>query len=158
MNMQLPPQKHDESLCDICGNEIRAGATFCPFCNHRQSRPGPLPGTGGHRLINLERGLPPVDMALKRLELEIVTAHRQGIGILTIIHGYGSSGKGGKIRREVRRQLEYMKTTRRIRDFVIGEEFRKRAGKTARLLRRFPYLSTHTDLNRTNRGITLVVI
>ena len=83
---------------------------------------------------------------------------RQGLRVLTFIHGYGSSGRGGAIRLAVREQLAFLKRQHRINDFILGEEFRRSAGPTRNLLRRFPAMTNHRDLNRANQGITLVVL
>ncbi len=158
MNRRLPKSSADGRLCEICGNEIGAGTLRCPFCNSRQASGAILRQGESHRLINLEQGMPLVEQALKRLESEIRTAEIQSVAVLTVIHGYGSSGRGGRIRREVRRQLEFMKARQRINDFITGEEFAGRIPRIARLLRRFPFLAGHADLNRANRGITLVIL
>ena len=50
--------------------------------------------------------MPPLDQALARLATELEAARLQGVRVLTLIHGYGSSGAGGVIRGEVRHQLE----------------------------------------------------
>jgi hypothetical protein len=39
-----------------------------------------------------------------------------------------------------------------------GEDFSSRSGSGRQLLRRFSFLRQHSDLNRANPGITLVVI
>ena len=54
----------------------------------------------GLRIIDLEEGRPAADEAVKRLAMEIGQARRQKCTALKVIHGYGSSGKGGRIRTE----------------------------------------------------------
>ena len=44
--------------------------------------------------------MPYTDQAIQRLTLEIRQSRKMGCTVLKIIHGYGSSGKGGKIRTE----------------------------------------------------------
>lgn len=115
-----------EAVCAVCGNEIDAGVGACPYCGAERAITAAPGGGPAHREVNLERGLPPVALALDRLDKEIALAASLGIRVLTLIHGYGSSGEGGAI-------------------------------KTA-VLRRFPFLAAHRDLNRANPGITLVVL
>ena len=55
--------------------------------------------------INLEAGMPTSDDALKLLKSSIANAKSGNVGCLYIIHGYGSSGKGGVIREKVRQWL-----------------------------------------------------
>ena len=81
-----------------------------------------------------------------------------GIRVLTLIHGYGSSGEGGAIKAAVLRRLEFLRHTGRVREVVPGEGFENRSGRGRQLLRRFPFLSAHRDLNRANPGITLIVL
>ncbi len=143
--------------CEVCGNEHQASMGTCPFCGAvaemRIERKGPQ-----HKIINLERGLPLVDEALARLARELDLARAEGCRVLTLIHGYGSSGRGGAIRREVRAQLEFFKLRGKINDLLAGEEFASRSSGGRHLLRRFPFLRRHGDLNRANPGITLVVL
>lgn len=144
--------------CMVCGNTLDATLHSCPFCGARSEIAGPLPRESRHRIVNLERGLPIVAQALQRFQLELETARRHGYQVLTLIHGYGSSGKGGAIREEVRSQLSFLHDQGTINDFLRGEDFTSRTGRGRQLLRRFPLLSEHRDLNRANPGITLVVL
>ena len=145
-------------LCCVCGNEIEEMRTFCPHCQAEKPAE-PLPWGGPvHRLVNLEKGRPLVRQALARMDLEIRTSGCQGFKVLTLIHGYGSSGTGGAIKAAIRHQLEFFRHQRRIREIVFGEEFENRSGRGRQLLRRFPVLIDHSDLNRANPGITLVIL
>jgi len=146
-------------ICPVCGNEVEAGQSRCPFCEHSCARlesRSPVPFL--HRTVNLEKGRPPVAVALERLSSELAIARGQSIRVLTLIHGYGSSGRGGSIREEVRRQLEYERSRGMIRDMVVGESLGGRSGPARQLRRRFPLLSRFVDLSRPNPGITLVVL
>jgi len=144
--------------CEVCGNAFDLQMTTCPYCGAGVEKPVVRRQGDKHRLVNLERGLPTVAQALVRLENELETSGRQGFRLLTLIHGYGSSGRGGAIKDAVRRQLQYYKHKRRIKEVVAGEEFSTRTGPGRQLLRRFPTLATHRDLNRHNPGITVVVL
>lgn len=145
-------------ICEICGNEMEAVLVTCPFCGaQRASDPVFLQGPR-HRTVNLEKGLPTVRQALDRLRQELELARLQGCRVLTLIHGYGSSGRGGAIRTEIRLQLDYLRDRGEINDVLAGEEFDRRTGHGRQVLRRFPFLARHHDINRGNRGITLVVL
>ena len=102
--------------------------------------------------------MPLVQQALERLESEIRTSSMQGTKVLTFIHGYGSSGEGGAIKAAVLRQLHFFCHQGRIKEIILGEEFEGRSGRGRQLLRRFPFLANHRDLNRANPGITLVIL
>jgi len=120
-------------------------------------RPGPGVGTL-HKVVNLEAGRPFVEAALRKLALELANGRQQNLRVLTVIHGYGSSGKGGAIKVECRKVLEYLKGKGEINTFIAGEDFRQRSGPTRDLLRRFPLLADNVHLNKGNPGITLVVL
>ena len=51
---------------------------------------------GGLREVNMELGKPIVEKAIGRLTFEIHHSRKMGVSVLKIIHGYGSSGTGGK--------------------------------------------------------------
>ncbi len=111
-----------------------------------------------HRTVNLEAGRPAVEVALNRLNEVIADARRTSIAVLTLIHGYGSTGRGGAIRSECRMMLDYMKNKGMISDYIAGEDFNKRSGRVRVLLRRYSQLSTDRNLNSGNQGITLVIL
>ncbi len=149
--------------CLICGNDIDLRNPRCPYCGsdqkddeHGQSRPPKREFR--QKTINLEQGLPTVQQALIRLEQEVKTARLEQIRVLTLIHGYGSTGKGGAIRLECRKTLEYLRSKGEIAEVIFGEDFNRRQGSVKHLLSRFPDLSRHPHLNNNNKGISLVVL
>lgn len=144
-------------VCEICGNEKSTGSLKCPYCGCKyQLTEQSIGGQDTHRFVNIEYGKPTVEMALKKLERELAQAKNEKIQALTIIHGYGASGRGGVIRIECRKTLDYLEKTHKIRGYISGERFSKKEGKTRTLLRRLPKLANHKNLNRGNKGITVV--
>ncbi len=126
-------------LCEVCGNEIPLIAGACPFCG--SPCVASLRGSVAlHRIVNLERGMPLVQQALDRLEQEIFASSRQGLKVLTLIHGYGSSGQGGAIKTAVVRQLEFWQHQGKIKEIIPGERFEGRSKFGRQLVRRFPFL------------------
>jgi len=111
-----------------------------------------------YKTVNLEKGMPLVRQALAKLDQELIIARTEHCRVVLLIHGYGSSGRGGAIKKEVRAQLQFMQSRGRINDFLGGEDFSTRSGRGRQILRRFPFLRQLNDLNRANRGITLVVL
>ncbi|MEA3466660.1 MAG: Smr/MutS family protein [Thermodesulfobacteriota bacterium] len=149
--------------CQICGNEIDVALLHCPYCgsvqeNEEQDHSLSSPGKFSRKTVNLEQGLPTVEQALARLQQAIIAARLEQVRVLTLIHGYGSSGKGGAIRRECRKTLDYLCSKGEIADVIPGEDFSRRHGMVKHLLNRFPQLSRHPHLNNHNKGITLVVL
>jgi hypothetical protein len=146
-------------LCEMCGNDIVSCVSICPYCGYKNEAEGEVsPGGFSHKTINLERGRPLLEIALHQMTESVADAKRNGVHVLTLIHGYGSSGKGGVIRTECRKTLDFLKSKGQIKDFICGEDFHKRLAPIKNLIRRYPGVSSHQHLNRENKGITLVVL
>lgn len=109
-------------------------------------------------VVNLEQGMPTVENARIRLEQALRTARAQRFTVLKVIHGYGSSGKGGAIKRDVQRVLAGKKRTGAIRDFVPGERFSPFDADARRILDVYPQLARDRDYSRGNAGITIVLL
>jgi len=142
--------------CEMCGNEIETAVSICPYCRSRQAGDSPRRTNQQFRTVNLEKGMPLVDDAVKRLRQEIESARTQGCRILVLIHGYGSSGEGGAIKQEVQRLLGHLQATRQIKDYLTGEACDRRIGRGRQMLRQFPFLLPY--LQKPNPGISLVVV
>lgn len=108
--------------------------------------------------VNLEQGMPLVDAAVKRLTYELRNGKALGAGAVKLIHGYGSSGTGGKIRVAVRRYLEGQKARGLIRDFIPGERFSIFDEGTRAAFLVCGELRRDRDLERHNNGITVVIL
>jgi hypothetical protein len=145
-------------ICAVCGNEGEERAGNCRFCGVRREPGSKESGGIFHKTINLEHGRPFRETAIKRLLNEIQMARIEQVRVLTIIHGYGSSGKGGVIRSECRKNLDYLCSTGEIKEYIPGEDFSGRSGPVKALLRRIPELAKNKNLNRRNPGVTLVIM
>ena len=110
------------------------------------------------REVNLERGMPRADQALKQLTFELRYSRGLGCTAVKIIHGYGSSGKGGKIRVEARALLGRLAARREITAIIPGEDFSIFDSATLEAFRRCPDLRRDLDLERHNNGITVVIL
>ena len=110
------------------------------------------------REINLEIGHPAVAQALERMRMELRMSKKRGYTAVKLIHGFGSSGSGGKIRTAVRRELAAMQRRGEIGDVIFGEQLTIFSQETQELLRRCPSFRRDPDLERYNNGITVVVI
>ena len=96
--------------------------------------------------------------ALQRLEQEIAEARNDGLTLLKLIHGYGSTGVGGDIRIAVQARLREMANDGAIRGCVFGEEWSKSSEDVWRLMQERPELKGDKDLGRRNLGITVVLL
>lgn len=110
------------------------------------------------REINLEEGRPTADAAIRRLTFEIQHSRRIGATVLKIIHGYGSSGVGGRIRVEARSYLQRLTGKREIKGYIIGEQFSIFDESTRAAFLRCGDLRKERDLERHNNGVTYIVL
>src|SRR6476620_10406316 len=110
----------------------------------------------GVRTFNVEAGLPTLEEARRLVAEEIRRAKREGVRILKIIHGYGSSGKGGALCIGLRKSFKLRKKEGAIRDFVAGEDFSMFNETVLAMLEMAPELRGDRDLDATNEGITVV--
>lgn len=111
-----------------------------------------------YKTVNLEEGMPLVREASARMAREIATARSQGVRVLKLIHGYGSSGTGGRLRTELRKELLAMKQAGKVKDVISGEEFTIFNAGTQKILPLSKEIGADRDLDRYNNGVTLVVL
>ena len=142
--------------CERCGNPIPAQAFTCRFCGGSQSLEN-FPKTV-ERVVsaNLETGMPTVELALERFRRRLSEASASGAKVLKVIHGYGSTGRGGKIRDAVRRELGRMLARGEVGAVVHGEEYSSATLAGRDLLSRFKELKATERSDSMNHGITLL--
>jgi len=102
--------------------------------------------------------MPVVDVAIKRITFQIWSCKASGAAAVKIIHGYGSTGKGGKIRTAARQYLAAQKNQKLIRDYIAGEDFSIFNEATRRAFTLCDELRSNHDLDQYNNGITIVVL
>ena len=108
--------------------------------------------------VNLKDNMPPVDVALCNMELEIEVAKISGVKAIKFIHGYGSSGVGGIICKSVRERLFSLKKQKIIKDYIFGEDWNLDNPKCFNLLLNLKNDYDGEDLNNCNSGMTIVVL
>ncbi|MDR0839467.1 MAG: hypothetical protein LBN99_07490 [Oscillospiraceae bacterium] len=108
--------------------------------------------------VDIKSDMPTADVAVKRVTYNIRNGKQLGAAAIKFIHGYGSTGKGGRIRTETRRYLGEQKRKGFIRDVITGEDFSifDEATRAAFLL--CDDLRRDSDLERHNNGITIVIL
>lgn len=109
-------------------------------------------------IINLEYKMPTVAQARIRLDQAFRTARSQKQPVLKLIHGYGSTGKGGAIKKDVNIFLKEQKFQGKIKYFVSGEDFSPFNPIVREMLVEYPELKYDDDYARENRGVTIVVM
>lgn len=110
------------------------------------------------RTYNIEAGFPTLDEARRLVSEEIKQARRQGVKVLKVIHGYGSSGKGGVLCIGLRKSFRLRKKEGVIKDFIAGEDFSIFEEATLALLEAIPELRGDPDLNAINEGVTILCL
>ena len=108
------------------------------------------------RTFNVEAGLPTLDDARRLVVAEIKLAKREGAKVLKVIHGYGSSGKGGALCVGLRKSFRLRKKEGVIKDFIPGEDFSIFNDTVLTLVEAVPGLRGDPDLNATNEGVTIL--
>ena len=108
--------------------------------------------------INIKNGFPPADVAVANMEIEIDALTFAGKKAVKVIHGYGSHGVGGEIKKQAHARLVELKKEKKILDFVPAERFGELQKNSDFILNNFPELILDEDLKNYNSGITIVFL
>lgn len=108
------------------------------------------------RTFNVEAFLPTVEEARRMIIAEIRRAKHERARVLKIIHGYGSTGKGGALLTGLRKSFRLRKKEGIIRDFIAGEDFSIFNNAVLNLLEAVPEMRGDPDLNATNEGVSIL--
>ena len=101
---------------------------------------------------------PAADQAPRRVDMALTMGRMTGAAAVKLIHGYGSGGQGGRIRTEARRYLHELKTKGKIKAFIPGEDFSIFNGGARSTLQACPALWQDRDLDRQNKGVTIILL
>ncbi|MDO4553248.1 MAG: hypothetical protein Q4C22_06895 [Bacillota bacterium] len=105
--------------------------------------------------VNLERGRPTVEAAVREMVNQLGTCKGQGYKGVILIHGYGSSGVGGGIRPAVRAKLKERSLAGLVRSFCGGEEWTERRGQMIELCGQLRDFESRV---KGNPGVTVVLL
>ena len=108
------------------------------------------------RTFNVEVDFPSLEDARRLVIAEIRQAKREKVRVLKVIHGYGSTGKGGKLCVGLRKSFALRKQEGVIKEFIPGESFSIFNNTVLHLLDAVPELRGDPDLNATNEGVTVL--
>jgi len=147
--------------CEFCGNPVAENLSQCPYCAHPLAPTKPNKNRNEKTLLilNLEAGKPFVKEALARFDKELKFINNQNVGLLKIIHGYGSTGKGGKIKIALQQHLKALLKNQQISKIILGENYSKSsqsAKSYLKLIEAYPELSETIQADKYNPGITFV--
>tara|TARA_B100001123_G_C15285872_1_gene1015610 strand:+ start:915 stop:1340 length:426 start_codon:yes stop_codon:yes gene_type:complete len=136
----------------------------CPKCGMRGPFPGlrecpkceadlfaePESDKGKVKRVNLESGHPIVDVALRRFDVAFQQARAKSSKYLALIHGYGSSGRGGAIKTAIVEHLQVLRNRNVVGSILPGETLTRRH-----------WIFRKTDLDQSfcgNKGVTILVL
>jgi len=108
------------------------------------------------RIVNIKSNMPTLDEARRLVIREIRRAQRDKVRVLKIIHGWGSTGKGGTLCVGLRKSFRLRKKEGMLREFFPGEEFSIFNQSVRELLEAVPGMRGDRDLNATNEGVTIL--
>jgi len=117
-----------------------------------------VPSMPTFKTLNIEANLPTVDDARRLLLAELRQAKQSGVIAVKIIHGYGSTGKGGALRGALRTSLLRRKKEGLVTRVIFGEKWTVFEDDARYAIERCPELRHDRDLNRSNEGITIAVL
>ena len=139
-----------EQECPSCGMLVPfSGVRECPKCE-ADLFAEPASEKGMVRRVNLERGHPTVEVALRRFEQAFHQARAKSSDYLALIHGYGSSGRGGAIKTALVEHLQVLRNRNVLGSVLPGESLNRR---------HWIFKKTDLDLSFSgNKGITILVL
>jgi hypothetical protein len=110
-------------------------------------------------VLNLKFDSPSAEEALDRLTIGLRRASEVGIKAIILIHGYGASGEGGKIKWAVHDALENNYFSDRVDEYHFGEQTAFGSEAYHALLRRRPGLKAYLKhFKEGNAGMTVLIL
>ena len=104
--------------------------------------------------INIKEDMPTVAEAMQYLQSELERLRRNKYKCVQIVHGYGSTGKGGAICTKARQWLKAQEQKGKIKSVVYGEDFTIFNATARDLKARYPELEQLFTV--CNHGVTVV--
>lgn len=140
----------------------------CPECGNPRRMQGECPQCGSNDLpvalsdtlvLNLKYDSPSAEEALDRLTISLRRASELGIKAIILIHGYGASGEGGRIKWAVHDALENNYFSDRVDEYHFGEHAAFGSNVYHALLRRRPGLKGYLKhFKEGNAGMTVLLL
>jgi hypothetical protein len=127
----------------------------CPHCGSEQ-----LPTLNADTIeINIKQGSPYVEEALELLTEQLRKCLELGIKAIILIHGYGSSGEGGRIKWAIHDALENNRYSDRVEEYFYGENVAYGSESYYALLKRRPGLKRYLKrFKEGNAGMTVLLL
>ena len=109
-----------------------------------------------YQIINIKKDMPNFEYAVYLMEKEIEICKAIDIPVLIVVHGYGSSGAGGVIKKEVKESLIRLKHFKKIIDFVEGEKCGRSNEVFFKMCEKFPDLILCNQIENLKSGVTVI--
>lgn len=134
---------------------MRALFGQCPHCNSIA-----LPILSSDTIeLNIKQDGPYVDEALERLTKYLRKCLEIGIKTIVLIHGYGSSGEGGRIKWAIHDALENNRYSDRVDEYYFGEDVAYGSEAYHALHKRRPGLKRYLkSFKEGNAGMTVLLL
>jgi len=108
------------------------------------------------KTFDIKSDMPFTDEAGKRLS-DIIRGNRKKEKVIKIIHGYGSSGVGGKIKVTVHKSLKKKLSNHEIKAYIPGESLRSMMGFVDVIQKYKHLIKNDSDYKKCNDGITYII-
>ena len=108
----------------------------------------------GYTEINIKESMPTVAEAMEYLKSSIDRCRKNKYKCVLIIHGYGSTGKGGAIHDKARQWLKAQERNGKLRTVIFGEDFSLFNIKALELKNRYRELEELMKV--CNHGVTVI--
>ena len=109
--------------------------------------------------LNIKQDGPYVEEALDRLTDILRKSLEVGIKAIILIHGYGSSGEGGRIKWAIHEALENNRYSDRVAEYHFGEDVAFGSESYYALLKRRPGLKRYLKrFKEGNAGMTVLLL
>lgn len=112
--------------------------------------------SGGIARLLIKQDMPLVEEALERMNIGLQEMRAGRVRAVKVIHGYGSTGRGGAIRPAVRKELAALERRKFIRGYIPGENFGPMDAASRKLAEQEKGITRDPDYGRMNEGITIV--
>ncbi|WP_143736113.1 Smr/MutS family protein [Polynucleobacter kasalickyi] len=150
--------KTHQIICAMCGNPRQFTLRECPYCGESDFLSDAEARVKAFT-INLELGLPTIDEAFSRFEHYLTRLEKTGIRLLKVIHGQGSAGQTGKIKKAFRDAMDYGKWSNAIAEVYYGEALKPGLSGLEEFRKSHPSLVKGITLDmQGNSGITLLIL
>lgn len=107
--------------------------------------------------INIKEDMPPADLAVANLITQIEYYNNTPERVVKVVHGYGSNGVGGEIKKLLHLKLKELENKKNILGFVKGEAFGSFSPLSNLARKLAPELCIAQDMNL-NGGITIIIL